>query len=271
MRKFLSALILILVFSFSASAKDTRIGVIALLDEAKFNDSAKSFFLEGGSLFSNAHEDYNVSYVFYDNLQSMLMALNSGVIDELGTFAVTARYILSTNENYKLSCIDYNDAPSYFSFGFLRGKGENLRDKINNALMNMRADGTLNKLILDYTLEAGITPQAVKFEKFDGADEIKVAVTGDIPPLDFVNAAGEPAGFNTAILAEIGKRLKLNIKVLNIDTVAKTAALTSGRADIVFWYLNEYGDNPLNSDVAEDVILSAPYYEFNTYMHISKK
>ena len=58
----------------------------------------------------------------------------------------------------------------------------------------------------------------------------------DLPPIDYVAADGKAAGFNTALLAEIAKRLKINIKTVYVNTASRTASLSSGRSDVVFWY-----------------------------------
>ena len=41
------------------------------------------------------------------------------------------------------------------------------------------------------------------FAKFDDADTITVALNGYLPPIDYVDEAGNPAGFNVAVLAEM--------------------------------------------------------------------
>ena len=110
----------------------------------------------------------------------------------------------------------------------------------------------------------------VAFEKFEGAETIKVAVTGDLPPIDYVAADGTPAGFNTAILAEIGKRLKVNIELMNVESGARAAALSSKRADVVFWFQVRAGEG-VQPDVPEGVILSESYYDWTKYLHIRKK
>ena len=75
-------------------------------------------------------------------------------------------------------------------------------------------------------------------------------MTGDLPPLDYVSEDGSPAGFNTAILAEIAKRLGKNIEVVDIDSGARAAALSSGQIDVIFWV-----------DKPEGVELSEPYFK----------
>ena len=88
-------------------------------------------------------------------------------------------------------------------------------------------------------------------------------MTGDLPPLDFVNTDGTPAGFNTALLAEIAKRLGKNIAVVQIDSGARAAALSSEQIDVIFWATVPLDDTliPADVDKPEGVELSAPYFE----------
>ena len=119
--------------------------------------------------------------------------------------------------------------------------------------------------------------------KIHDADTIKVAVTGDMPPVDYVNEAGMAAGYNTAVIAEIGKRLKKNIEILSIEAGARSEALTSGRADVIFWYRTTQGlkfheeidvdDSQINkvlTDTTEGVILSEPYYRWENELFLAK-
>ena len=41
--------------------------------------------------------------------------------------------------------------------------------------------------------------------------------------------------FNTAVLAEIGKRLGKNIELVQVDSVGRALALAQGNVDAVFW------------------------------------
>ena len=88
-------------------------------------------------------------------------------------------------------------------------------------------------------------------------------MTGDLPPLDLVLADGTPAGFNTAVLSEISKRINKNIELVTIESNARAAALTSGTVDVVFWVVTPEGESPLpaNSDTPEGVALTHSYYQ----------
>ena len=194
----------------------------------------------------------------------MVLALNSGMITALQVDEHTAKYLMSRNENlveFKAS------APPAYMLDFsmlLREENTELRDSISAAIAEMRNDGTLDALKQKYIDDviAGTEPDAIPVEKTEGAETIKVALTGDRPPMDYFSAAGEPIGFNTALLSEIGKRLGKNIEFISIDTGARSVSLSSGVCDIVFW--SEAGnfdnwDGADTEDQPENTVVTEPY------------
>ena len=204
-------------------------------------------------------------YRFFDNLNSMIGALVSGSIAGMALDEFTAEYLLSRTDEYAI----YNPpetAPSYnlnFSM-LLREEDVALRDRISEAIEAMKADGTLDALKMRYIDEviAGAEPEAVVPEVFEGGETLKVAVTGDRPPMDYFSDAGEPIGFNTALVSEVGRRLGMNVEFVSIDTAARALALESGMSDVIFWM--EAGDfgNWENADVEdqpEDTVVSTPF------------
>ena len=197
------------------------------------------------------------SSVFYDSLDAMLMGLMSGEVSALNVPDCTAQYLCAANDQVEQSVLYHpekaegfsqdllNRLSNGYSFMMLEENSE-LRDQFDQAIDEMKADGTLDELIQTYitdTAESG-EPEAIAFEQFEG-DPIKVAVTGSLPPMDYVAADGTPAGFNTAVLAEIGKRLEKNIEIVQVDSVGRALALAQGNVDVVFWTrgLSEGGDN----------------------------
>ncbi len=217
---------------------------------------------------------------FYDNLTSMLMALEAGRVDEISLPESTAKYIMKSDPEYRI--LFTIRMPSAISCGF-RAEDKELCAEFSKAIASMKEDGTLKALEEKYINAENIS-EAAAFEKFEDAGKITVAVTGDMPPMDFVASDGKPAGYNTAVLSEIGKRLKKNIEIISVEAGARSSALTSGRADVIFWYrstkgmtfpkeIEIKGENPVNAvmkDANEGVILSEPYYEWQRTLIITK-
>ena len=204
-------------------------------------------------------------YRFFDNLNSMIAALASGRIAGMALDEYTAQYLLSRNEEFAI----YTPAetvPSYnLNFSMLLCEEDAaLCTRISETIEAMKADGTLDALKKQYVDDviAGEEPEAVTPEQFDGAQTLKVAVTGDRPPMDYFSEAGESIGFNTAIVSEVGKRLGMNVEFISIDTGARGMALTSGLSDAIFWMeAGDYG-NWAKADVEdqpENTVVTTPY------------
>ncbi len=191
-----------------------------------------------------------INVTFYDSLESMLMALNAGDITSMSVYLSTANYLCATNDNLVInnSNIDETVDNAYSrivtrgilsnSFSFLMlDSNTALRDEFNTAIQAMKDDGTMQTLIAEQidAYKSGDAIKAVSLPQIAGADTIKVAVTGSLPPMDYVAADGSPAGFNTAVLAEISQRIGKNIEIVVVDSIGRAAALSSGTVDVVFW------------------------------------
>ena len=213
-------------------------------------------------------------YVFYDTMTDMLMALNRGDIVVLETDQNTVRYIASRNEHIV-------DRPPYMNPNMLvfcmllRADDAELRDQISSCITEMTEDGTIETLKQSYieNVIAGEEPGAIQPENYPDARTIKVAVTGDRPPMDYVSAGGEAIGFNTAMITEIAKRLNMNVKLVNVSTQARGMALATSVCDIVFWmevgdFENWEGANL--EDQPENTVVTAPYLSVSLWWAVLK-
>ncbi len=184
---------------------------------------------------------------YYDTLSAMLMGLQAGEVNAIQVPYYTGKYLCSAN-NILMMRVEYHPekateitdwALSWFGSGYsfmMKEENTALRDAFDAQITAMKEDGTLQKLIDEYITKAseGGEPVAIAFEKYEG-DPIRIAVTGSLPPMDYVAADGTFAGFNTAVLAEIGKRLQKNIELVQVDSVGRALSLSEGTVDVVFW------------------------------------
>ena len=266
MKKFLCILIFLVILTGNTEALSKR--VIKFGQLTKLNTTEEQFSQTWKETFAPNNETLEVVIKFYDNLTSMQMALNAGEINHMILPEPTAQYIMNQTKEYE-AFLTLRSQGMGLAFGFSKDN-EGLRDKFNEALKQLKSSWILSGIESMYISSAGINdPEPVKFAKFDNADKIRVAVTGDLPPIDYIAPDGTPAGFNTAVLAETAKFLKINVELVNIDSGARTAALSSGRVDVVFWYEIEKG-REIQSDIPEGVIVSEPYYEWEKFIHLKK-
>ena len=273
MKKYFS-LFLALVLALTLSAAPSLAGTTVRIGELTYLNSDGSS--RGGMLaealkaiqeYSGGFQLFGNTYVFndedaaapveidkveaveFENLNSMLMSLESGLIDGMIVYYTVGRYLCRQNENLT-SWLEYSEMEKMIEgeslniknrfildqvlgtdFSFLmRDDHLSLRDEFNRAIAGMKEDGTLD------ALKASVMElEKAEMAQIEGAETIRVGVTGDLPPIDFVDEEGVPAGFNTAVLAEISKRIGKNIELVNIDSGARAIALSEGTVDAVFW------------------------------------
>ncbi len=238
---------------------EIRIGMLTnlTLSEEELDETTDRIRTEEPDKFPMLKEN-GMETVYYHSLSELLMALDAGYIRLAIVDEPTVQYVLSRNdayaENHPLA-----DQPIEYSMLFLEEDAA-LCDSFSEAIKAMEDDGTLDELAAEYIdgVIAGEEPEAVAFPAFDGADTVTVAVTGDVPPMDYVDDAGSAAGFNTAVLAEIAQRLELNIELVQVDSGARTLALSSGRADAVFWVKKHISSD--KSEAPEGTVASEAYY-----------
>ena len=242
------------------SKEKVTIGVIARLNasEVEYNELMQK--LEKSYRPSKAN--LSAEYKFFDKMNDMQLALESGQIDMLSTYQNVANYMIQRSDNKEILP---SEKILSDSFCFAVREGDTmLKNDLNKAIKAMATDGTLANLSKQYITELknGAEPPAVPITQIEGADTIKVAVTGDLPPFDMILADGTPAGFSTAVLAEISRRINKNIEIVDVDSAARASILTSKGADIVFWVAVPKDSTllPSNIDQPDGIIVSEPYY-----------
>ena len=264
---------------FQEALDDLRKALTPLLTEESAKQEWEDFDLLEGFLSELVRARRVVH--FYDSLLAMQLALRARHIDEIVLPEFVVMYLMANNpKDYEIQ-FSLNMMPSTISFGFKAGNNA-LKKDFDAAIKAMKADGTLMTIQDRFITNLGSNePEEVKFTEFKGSPSIKVAVTGDLPPIDYIAADGRATGYNTAILAEIGKRLKRNIRVLSVDAGGRSAALASERADVVFWYRNTEGiktpkklgknlKGVMVDSSANGVLLSEPYFEWDTDLVVGR-
>lgn len=200
--------------------------------------------------------------IFFDNMNAMIAALQAKQIDRFATSSKVGNYIAAHND--ALQVIDNNFKPVLgYSIGMLEANAAQI-EEINTAIKAMKDDGTIDKLVKENIIDVGNgEPAAMPMPVIEGAPTIKVAVTGDMPAMDFVSADGKPAGFNVAFLSELSKRINKNIELVDVDAGARSAALSSGQVDALFWVIGVYDQEgkalPYPLDNVKGFAVSIPY------------
>lgn len=206
--------------------------------------------------------------VFAESLNEAIMMLKSGRANMLVTLLPTAEYIVATDSELDI-------VPGVMIENLHMVAADAFEERmlaVNDAIASMIEDGTIDVLHQEHVVALldGGQPETVEIPFVDGADTLTVGISGDIPPIDYISADGQPSGFNAAFLSELGSRMGVNIVPVVVESGARFAALQSGKIDTFFWQMQiagsisgQDGKKPANIDnsIPEGLILSDPYWQ----------
>lgn len=254
----------------SGSDGEIKLGTIKQLNvtEVLLDD----YFEKASSRIAQNSRVSKPSHIFFDNMSTMVAALQSGQIDALSTYQIVAKYLTAQNPDFTVVTEGVPKVSDSFCCA-IRKEDTALQKEFNDAILELTKDGKLQRLVKDYVNDVDTSNlSATTMPHFDGADTIKIAVTGDLPPLDYISADGTPAGFNTAVLSAISQLVGKNFELVDIDSGARAAALTSGQVEVVFWVVvpENGGVIPSNFDTPDGVIVTEPYFT-NEIVHVQMK
>ena len=244
---------------------EKKLGMISKMNvsETNYNSFLQKYEARAGIKLSP-------EIIFYDNLSSMQLGLQSKSIDAMSLYTCVGNYIVSKDSKTEIAKDTALNLTDSFCFA-LRKEDSELKDSFDGAIKSMKDDGTLDNLVKTYITDLKEDPPAVDIENISGADTIKVGITGDLPPLDLILSDGTAAGFNTAVLSEISKRIGKNIELVQIESGARAAAFTSKKIDVIFWAIIPSNEIfPSDIDKPENVEMTSAYYRDNV-VHIELK
>lgn len=167
-----------------------------------------------------------------------LMALLTGKIDAAFVPKFKAEY--DVKRQSKLKIIPVIQPVKMNVVMAVRSADGQFKTDLDKAITILQENGTLKRLEDEWVtnLSTAKEPENRQTPKFAGAKTVYVGVCGDIVPLDYIAADGRPAGYNVALMNEIGKLLNINFVFVSIETQAKYAALNSKKIDLVFCNLD---------------------------------
>lgn len=255
-KSILICLVFVLCFSVVvslASAQDfTEIPPYGALEPMSFEELALSENVDE-TLTANNDEYLQT----FDSFMSMQMALNSGRIIVMYCPEIVAEYAKTMNPDYVYTSgwgiVDG------FMMGVLPERAE-LRDSLNTAIKALWEDGTLEALETQY-LDGNFDFKPA--EPVEGRETLRVVVTGDYAPIDYISADGTPCGYNAALMQAIGDQLGYNIEFISVEASQRFMALTSGKADVIFLVQVQDSPNEDNSIQSpsgdQSILITDPY------------
>ena len=197
----------------------------------------------------------------FDDLNSALLALSRGDIAQMELMAPVANYVTAHNPAYaKLDL--FSTGRSALAMAVLDSNPA-LLQALNVALRSLANEGVLAKLEREYLADPRSEPIPADLPMIPGAETVRVLVTGDLPPFDYVTAGGLAAGYNVALLSALSRKMNVNIQLIYGNAGSRFIQLISGKADVVFWAKGvtflEGGDFDFSADLPQGVAITDIY------------
>lgn len=198
----------------------------------------------------------------YNKGADAVQALKQGKIDAVIIDNEPAKVYVSKNEDLKI--LDETFAIEDYAIAIKKGNSE-LTEKINGALSELKADGTLDSIKNNWIGDdAGKTP----YETPDGTEypngTLVMATNAEFPPYESISddkIVGFDADMMTAICDKIG--YKLEIENMEFDSII--AAVQSGKADV------GVAGMTVDEDRLKNVDFSDPYTTATQVIIVRKK
>ena len=263
------------LFTSCQSGDKARIEKLSMLEGKSIGAYSSGISREGYEKVITANLGVKPKEIVYFNrLSDATAALLAGKIDAVYTLSVVADYYAKRNRN--LDVIPAKRNPQFNVVMAVRSEDTKLGDDINKALAILQENGTLNKLRNDWinNLPSDNEPSVKQIPKLPGAKSVAVGVCGDLVPMDYVAADGRPAGYNVALLTEIGKLSNMNFEFVPVESQAKFTALQSKKIDVIFihLYVSEVNNNLLAGEYTQsNRTLTKPYFQFSGSSFLVKK
>lgn len=197
----------------------------------------------------------------FNRALDVLAALRSGKIDGFASHQFAADYLLKRNSD--VISIPVLDIPiEGQAIMAVRSEDTKLKAQLDSAILILKDNGMIASLEEEWitNLPAENEPAFSEIPVIEGAATYYVGVSGDLPPLDYVAADGFPAGFNVALLSEIGKILNVNFKFVSLETQARFTALASKKIDVVFCHFQSSNTNYFDELKNDGWLATEPYF-----------
>jgi polar amino acid transport system substrate-binding protein len=198
--------------------------------------------------------------VLYNSGSDLIAAILAGKVDGAPGSSFATDYLVKRNAN--LRAVEVKTKVENGIIMVLRGDEQPLKEDINGAIKTLRENGTLKTLADEWITNLPVNSEPSQKEMFraEGARTVYVGVTGNYAPLDYMGADGKPAGYNIAMLNELGKLLKVNFETVSLEAQARFTALRSKKIDIVFCQVYSSQVATLFNKPGSQLIMTEPYY-----------
>ncbi|WP_247927205.1 ABC transporter substrate-binding protein/permease [Streptococcus constellatus] len=227
------------------------------------NGTASQRFLE------KIKDKYKFNLKTFDTTDLTYNSLNSGSIDAMMDDQPVIEYAIKQGQNLKISM--KGEAVGSFAFGVKKGsKYEYLVTEFNEALAQMKKDGSLDKIISKWTGSTKATSSTPKTTTPAGkkATPVKakytIASDSSFAPFVFQDSNNKYTGIDMDLIKAIAKDQGFSIEITNPGFDAALNAVQSGQADGMIAGMSVTDARKETFDFSE------PYYTANAILAVKE-
>lgn len=263
------------VFTMSDTYYDTKV-VIAT---TKANTISKYEQLKGKKVgvktgtaaqrFLEKNKDkYGYTLKTFDTGDLMYNSLSAGDVDAVMDDQPVIEYAINQGQNLKISM--KGEAVGSFAFGVKKGsKHEHLVTEFNEALAQMKKDGSLDEIINKWTASKGSSDSAVPETSTPAGqkasptkDKYIIASDSSFAPFVFQDDSNQYTGIDMELIKAIAKDQGFTVEVTNPGFDAAINSVQTGQADGIIAGMSVTDARKKTFDYSE------PYYTANSILAV---
>ena len=262
------------VFTMSDTYYDTKV-VIATTKSHKISQydqlKGKTVGVKNGTaaqrFLESIKDKYGFSIKTFDTSDLMNNSLSAGAIDAMMDDKPVIEYAINQGQDLHIE-MD-GEAVGSFAFGVKKGsKYEHLVTEFNQALAEMKKDGSLDKIIKKWT--ASSSPAVPTTTTLAGLKAIPVkakyiiASDSSFAPFVFQNSSNQFTGIDMDLIKAIAKDQGFEIEITNPGFDAAISAVQAGQADGIIAGMSVTDARKATFDFSES------YYTANTILGVKE-
>ncbi len=179
-----------------------------------------------------------------------VLALSQGKLDAVVIDNEPAKAFIKSVPGLKILDTEY--VAEDYAIAIKKDRADGLRDKINEALKEIKADGTLDKIVGYYIYEDE-SKRGERYKKSDAAPtngKIVMGTNAEFPPYEFIEG-NEIIGIDADMMQAIADKLGMELKIENMEFDSIIGAIQSGKVDVGVAGMTVTEDRKKNVDFSD--------------------
>ena len=170
-----------------------------------------------------------VNFNYYDDFSSLLLALQTGLLDAIVTDEPIARLGIARQPNFAI----YPETIAPDSYGLGLTKDSPLTPQVSAIIERYTQDGTLTAM-REKWFGSDDSKKTIDMGEYDAPNgTLRYAHDSTLEPMSYVGGNGQSLGFEVELVSLIAKELGMNLEITQSTFNALIPMLNSGRADII--------------------------------------